>query len=121
VVRECFEVLHDGGEVELVACAGKPSQAHPLEAMMGLQVREAHLDALSLIAGFDEGFGSHESARHVPGVLVKISRDFPCELSGATARLERTDVAVELGGAIEQCSASCTVPLVCRTFPLGQM
>jgi hypothetical protein len=29
-----FEVLHDGSEVELVACTGKTSQAHALEAVM---------------------------------------------------------------------------------------
>ena len=105
MVRQRFEVLHDGGEMELVTCAGKTSQAHSLEAVMGLQVREAHLDALSLIARLYEGFGSHEPARHIPGVLVKIARDLPSELFGATARLEWTDVVVELGGAIEQCPA----------------
>ena len=77
MVRQRFEVLHDGGEMELVACAGKPSQAHPLEAVMGLQVCEAHLDALSFIARLDEGPGSHEPARHIPSVFVKIAGDFP--------------------------------------------
>ena len=75
MVRQCFEVLHDGGEMELVACAGKTSQAHPLEAMMGLQMREAHLDALSFIARFVEGLCSHEPARHVAGMFMDIARD----------------------------------------------
>ena len=57
--------------------APKASQAHPLEAVMGLQVREAHLDALSFIARLVEGLGSHEPARHIPGVFVKIAGDFP--------------------------------------------
>ena len=105
MVCQRFEVLRDSREMELVTRTGKATQAHALEAMMGLQVREPHLDALSLITRLDEGFGSHEPACHIPGVLVKITGDFPCELSGATARLERTDVAVELGGAIEQRSA----------------
>ena len=66
MVRQRLEVLHDGGEMEFVASAGKTSQAHPLEAVMGLQVREAHLDALSFIARLAEGLGSHEPARHIP-------------------------------------------------------
>ena len=77
MVRQRLEVLHDGGEMEFVACAGKTSQTHPLEAVMGLQVREAHLDALSFITRLVEGLGSHKPARHIPSVLVKISGDFP--------------------------------------------
>jgi hypothetical protein len=34
--------------MELVARAGKTPEAHALEAMVGLQMREPHLDALSL-------------------------------------------------------------------------
>ena len=49
-----FEVLHDGGEMELIACTGEPSQSHSLEAVMGLQVRKAHLDLFALIARFLE-------------------------------------------------------------------
>jgi hypothetical protein len=36
------------GEVELVACAGEAAQAHAFEPVMGLQVRKAHLDLLTL-------------------------------------------------------------------------
>jgi hypothetical protein len=36
--------------VELVARAGEPSQTHALKAMVNLQVREAHLYFLALIA-----------------------------------------------------------------------
>ena len=105
MVRQRLEVLHDGGEMEFVSCAGKPSQAHPLEAVMGLQMRETHLNALSFIARFVEGLGSHESARHIPSVLVKIAGDFPRQVIGAALRFEWTDVAVEFGGAVEQCPA----------------
>ncbi len=59
MVRQRFEVRHDGGEMEFIACAGKTSQPHPLEAVMGLQVCEAHFDALSLIARLVEGVCSH--------------------------------------------------------------
>jgi hypothetical protein len=37
VVGERFEVLHDGREVELVACAGKASQTHASKAMVDLK------------------------------------------------------------------------------------
>jgi hypothetical protein len=42
--------LDDGGEVELVASTAEATQAHPLEAMLNLQVGKAHLHFLALIA-----------------------------------------------------------------------
>jgi hypothetical protein len=48
--RHGLEVLHDGGEVELVPGARKPPEPHAFEAMMGLKVGEADLDPLSLVA-----------------------------------------------------------------------
>lgn len=39
-VCQGLEVLHDGGEVELVTCAGETPQTHSLEAVVGLQVRK---------------------------------------------------------------------------------
>ena len=50
LVEKKYEVLHNGREVELVARAGETPQTHALEAMMGLQVRKAHLHFLALIA-----------------------------------------------------------------------
>ena len=50
MLGEGLEVLDDGREVELVARAGEPSQTHALKAMVNLQVREAHLYFLALIA-----------------------------------------------------------------------
>jgi len=47
---EGLEVLRDCGEMELVACAGEASQSHALEPMVDLQVGEAHLYFLALIA-----------------------------------------------------------------------
>ncbi len=47
--RHRLKVLHDGGKVELVACAGETAQPQSLEAVVG-QVREQHLDALALTA-----------------------------------------------------------------------
>ena len=37
MVRQRLEVLHDGGEKELIARAGKTSQPHALEAVVNLQ------------------------------------------------------------------------------------
>ena len=45
-----LEVLHYGREMELVAGTRETAQSQPLEAMVGLQVCEAHLDPLALIA-----------------------------------------------------------------------
>jgi hypothetical protein len=49
-VGQGLEVLDDGGEVELVASTAEATQAHPLEAMLNLQVGNAHLHFLALIA-----------------------------------------------------------------------
>jgi hypothetical protein len=49
VVCECLEILHDGRKVELVAGAGETPKTHALEAMVDLEVCEAHLHFLALI------------------------------------------------------------------------
>jgi hypothetical protein len=49
VVCECLEILHDGRKVELVAGAGETPKTHAFEAMVNLEVREAHLNFLALI------------------------------------------------------------------------
>ncbi len=74
--RKRFEVLHDCGEVELVAGAGETSQSHALEAMVGLQVRKSHLDLLALISRFGELRRHHKSTSLIAGILVNIARDF---------------------------------------------
>src|SRR5213078_3720512 len=51
MVGKGLQVLHDGSEVELVACTGKAAQPHTLEAVVCLQVRKAHLDLLALVTG----------------------------------------------------------------------
>lgn len=48
--RHCPKVLHGGGEMELVAGTGEAAKPHALEAVVGLQVPEAHLDPLALVA-----------------------------------------------------------------------
>ena len=49
-VCEGLQVLYDGRKVELVAGAGETSQAHALEPMVGLEMRESHFDSFPLIA-----------------------------------------------------------------------
>jgi hypothetical protein len=41
---ERLQVLGDGGEVELVAGTGEASQPQAIEAVMGLQMGNAHFD-----------------------------------------------------------------------------
>ena len=65
-----LEVLDDGREVELVACAREASQPHSLEAMMGFQVRKTHLDFFALLAGFLERRCSIKRTSNVASVLV---------------------------------------------------
>ena len=50
-----FQVLHDGDEMELVACAGKTAEPHAFKAAMNLQMGKAHLDALALVARLEKG------------------------------------------------------------------
>ena len=76
MVCQRFEVLHDGREMELVACTGEAAQAHSLEAVMGLQVRKAHLDLFALIARFFERRRSIERTRMIAGGLVDVARDY---------------------------------------------
>lgn len=48
--RRSLEVLHNGGEVELIASAGETPKAHAAEAMLPLQMCKAHFCFLARIA-----------------------------------------------------------------------
>src|SRR4029077_11180737 len=56
--------------------------------MMGLEVREAHLNLLSLIARSKECLGLHLAARQVAGVLVHVAYDPARGHVWAASRLE---------------------------------
>src|SRR3954465_1904455 len=73
MVRQCFEVLHDCGEVELVARPRQPSQSHTLKAMMGLEVGKPHLDFLALVARFVELRRTHQCAGEIASILVGVT------------------------------------------------
>ena len=94
--RESFEVLHDSGSMEFVACPGKSPEPHPLEAMMGFQMREAHLDTLSFVSRFGECLCLHLLARDIAGVLMEIARDLARFGRGAALRSDRAYIAVPL-------------------------
>jgi hypothetical protein len=49
-IHEGLEILRDSGEMELVAGAGESAQSHAFEAMVRLEMREAHFDPLALVA-----------------------------------------------------------------------
>ena len=71
--RQGLEVLHDSGEDELVARAGKTSQPHTLEAVVDLQVGKAHLDAFALVARPKECLCPHQPACQVAGIFMDIA------------------------------------------------
>ena len=45
-----LEVLDRSRELELITGTCEPSQSHPFEVMMNLEVREPHLDFLAISA-----------------------------------------------------------------------
>jgi hypothetical protein len=57
--RQGLEVLYDGGEVKFVTRAGKPSQPHAFETVVGLEMSKAHLNALAFIPRFEEALCPH--------------------------------------------------------------
>ena len=100
--RECLEVLDDGGEMELVARTGKPPKPHPLKAVVGLQMCEPHLDALSLVSRSCECLCLHLSPSDIAGVLVEVARDLARVGISAAFCSDRAYIAVALRGAVEQ-------------------
>ena len=91
---ERLEVLHDGGEVELVACPGETPQAHALEAVMGFEVRKSHLDLLALVARLFELGRTHEAACMIAGILMDVACDLARERVRTALRLEWTRAAI---------------------------
>jgi hypothetical protein len=76
IAGEGLEVLDDGREVKLVACTREAPQAHSLEAVMGLEVRKAHLDPFALVTRFVELRRAHQRSCLIAGILVYVTRDF---------------------------------------------
>ena len=88
--------------MELVACAGKPPEPHALEAVVGLEMCETHLDPLSLVTRSGERLCLHLPPCDIAGVFVEVARDLACFGRGAALGSDRARIAVALGGAVEQ-------------------
>src|SRR5215813_12412365 len=88
--------------MELVARTRKPPKPHALEAMVGLQMREPHLDALSFVSRSGECLCFHLSPSNIAGILVQIAWDLARVGVGAAFRSDRAYIAVALGSAVEQ-------------------
>src|SRR5262245_44525720 len=106
--------------MEFVARAGKTPEPHAFEAVVNLQVSKAHLDALSFIARFEEGLCPRQTAGQITRLLMDITWDLSSRCVGTALHLERTDVAIDLRGAIAKHvaivqSAGCVQYLVVRT------
>jgi hypothetical protein len=70
VERHGLEVLNNGGDMELVACPGEASSSHPLETMVGLQMRKAHFDP----ASFDRAISRTLSSSSCGGLCREPTR-----------------------------------------------
>src|SRR5437899_11922713 len=88
MVGEGLQVLNDGGQVELIASAGKAPQPHTLETVVRLQVRKAHLYLLALVTGFGELRCTHQGARCILCVLMHIARDLSTSKMSSVHGLE---------------------------------
>src|ERR1700722_3553322 len=91
-----LEVLDDGGEVEFVACTRQAAEPHAFEAVVNLQMGEAHLDTFALVARFGECLCLHLPPRDIAGVFMNVARDLSRRRVGTALPLECTDVAVVL-------------------------
>jgi hypothetical protein len=80
---EPFQVLDDGSEAELVACAGEAPQSHTLEAMMSLQVCEAHFYLLAFSLRLDERLCRGKCPGEVAGVFITSRGILRCGVLGA--------------------------------------
>src|SRR4051812_25607963 len=70
--------------------------------MMSLEMREPHLDALSLVSRSGERFCLHLPPCDIASVLVEVARDLARVSRGAALRSDRAHIAVVLRGAVEQ-------------------
>src|SRR4030095_14026886 len=82
--------------------AREAPKPHALKAVMGLQMREPHLDPLSLVSRSGERRCLHLPPCDIAGVLVDVARDLARVGRGAALRSDRTHIAVTLRGAVEQ-------------------
>ncbi len=68
--------------MELIARTGKTSESHAFKAMVTLEMGEAHLDALALVARPEEALCPHQPARRVAGFLMNVARNLSRDMLG---------------------------------------
>src|ERR1700746_3992221 len=105
--------------MELVAGAGKPPEAHPLETVVCLQVREAHLNTLSFVSRFGKRLCLHLPSCDIAGILMQVARDLARIGRGAALRSYWAHVAVPLRGAVEQGTSVVHGAAGLKQFPIG--
>ena len=84
--------------MKLIACARKPLEAHPLEAVVCLQVCEAHLNTLSFV--------------------MEVARDLARIGRGAALRSYWAHVALPLRGAVQQRASVVHGAAGLKQFPI---
>jgi hypothetical protein len=89
--------------MELVAGARKAPEPQALEAVMRLQVGEAHLDPLPLIARFQERLCLHFAASDVAGSLINVAHDPARRRVGAAPLFHGALTAAEHGCEVADC------------------
>src|SRR6516225_11433837 len=105
--------------MKLVARTGESPEPHPLEAVVCLQVREAHLNTLSLVSGFGKRLCLHLPSCDIAGILMQVARDLARIGRGAALRSYRAHVAVPLRGAVQQGASVVHSAAGLKQFPIG--
>jgi hypothetical protein len=106
--------------MKLIARTGKSPESHPLEAVVCLQVCEAHLNTLSLVSGFGKCLCLHLPSCGVACILMDIARDLARIRRGAALRSYWAHVAVPLRGAVQQGASVVHGTAGLKQFPIGR-
>ena len=69
----------------------------------------------------ERSVGVHLPTRHVAGILVKIARNFARGSFRAALGFERTDIAIQLAGPVEQCPTAMNRTAGSQHLAVGQM
>ena len=90
--------------MKLVARAGKSPEPQPLEAVVCLQVREAHFNTLPFVSRLGKRLCLHLPSCDIAGVLMDIARDLARIGRGAALRSYWAHVAVPRGAVQQRAS-----------------
>src|ERR1700745_948381 len=105
--------------MKLIARAGKSPEPHPLEAVVCLQVGEAHLNTLSFVSRFGKRLCFHLPSCDIACVLMEVARDLARIGRGAALRSYWANIAVPLRGAVEQRTSVVHSAAGPQQFPVG--